>query len=114
MHGLPEGIDLDFLCNRTLDSACFVKYQLYLHLSGGCMISVESKISTDASEMEGLPQILIQIHALIGRAIRSVSGTKDGTLSLTFEGGMMLNIHDSNKQFEAYCITLNGREVVRV
>jgi hypothetical protein len=114
MYGLPDSIDWSFLYKRTLESVCFVKHQLYLHLSDTCMISVESEMSIDKGGMEGLPGVLTPLHSLIDRSIVSASGTKEGTLSLTFEGGVTLHIHDSPKQYEAYCITLNGKEIVRV
>jgi hypothetical protein len=114
MYGLPDGIDWSFLHKRTLESVCFAGYQLYLHLSGGCTISVESEMSVNAGAKEGLPNILPRLHLLIDREIVSASGAKEGTLSVAFQGGVTLHIHNSPKQYEAYCITLNGKEIVRV
>jgi hypothetical protein len=54
------------------------------------------------------------MYALLDQSVAAASEDADGTLSLTFEGGQTLHIHESDKQFEAYCIVHCGVDIVRV
>jgi hypothetical protein len=114
MYGLPDDFKTDFLCGRTLNFVSFVKYQVYLHFSGECTISVEGEIALDKGERQGLPCSVLCLFQLIDQQIVSASSQTDGTLSLVFDNGSTLHIHDSDKRFEAYNITERGELIIRV
>ncbi len=114
MFGLPVDFDPNFLCGRTLDTVCFTAYQVNLHFSDDCLISVEGEMSLDEGERVRLPEVLSALYLLIGLGIEGVHGTQAGTLSLYFTGKRALHIHDSNSQFESYSVNVKGTTVVRV
>jgi hypothetical protein len=114
MYGLPEGFTADFLCGRTLDSICVTLAQLYLHFSGDCLITVSGEVSVDEGELLVLPEAIPSVYALIDQKVVSTSSDARGTLSLAFEKGAALHIHDTDQRYEAYCIAMNGKEIVRV
>jgi len=93
---------------------CFTKYQVYLHFSNECLISVEGEISLDRSERMRLPVALSNLYPLIDQKIKSTSSTIAGTLALVFDEGQTLLIYDSSEQFESYAITEHGAVIVRV
>jgi hypothetical protein len=114
MYGLPVDFKTGFFCGRTLDLVCFTKYQVYLHLSDECLISVEGELSLDGGERQRVPIILPAIYRLIDQKITAASSTIAGTLSIVFEKGQTLYIYDSSKQFESYSISERGTLLIRV
>jgi hypothetical protein len=114
MFGLPVDFDPSFLCGRTLDTVCFTAYQVNLHFSDDCLISVEGDLSLDEGERLRLPDVVSALYLLIGLEIDSVHSTKAGPLSLSFRGKGTLQIHDSSGQFESYAVSVKGATVVRV
>jgi len=114
MYGLPEDFKTAIFHGRSLDLVCFTRYQVDLHLSGKFLISVEAEISLDAGKRFRLPLSLSYIYPLIDQKIVSTSTTVSGTLSLHFEKGKTLCIHDSSEQFESYSISEHGVLIVRV
>ena len=58
MHGLPKNFETGFLQGKTLELVCFAQYQVWLHLSGACLIGVEGELAVDNSEQLRLPDSL--------------------------------------------------------
>ncbi len=114
MFGLSSNFDPSFLCGRTLDLVCFTAYQVNLHFSDGCLISVEGDMSLDNGESLRLPDILSLAYLLIDQEIDGAFSTDAGTLSLSFNNKKTLHIHDSSHQFESYTVSVKGAIVVRV
>jgi hypothetical protein len=114
MYGLPDGFNADFLCGRTLDSVCVTLAQLYLHFSGDCLITIDGEVSVDGGELLILAEAILSVYALIDQKVVNTAGDARGKLSLTFEKGATLHFHDTDQRYEAYCIAINGKEIVRV
>lgn len=114
MNGLPKGFQPEFLIGRVLEVVCFTEYQLYLHLSSGCIITVESTVAVGHGSPLRLPKALEQLYDLIGKKVETVTGTKDGTLMLTFEQHLTLAIFDSNRGYESYSIAEGGKVIAIV
>jgi hypothetical protein len=114
MVGLPGNFDPSFLCGRTLDLVCFTAHQVNLHFSDGCLISVEGNMSLDDGESLRLPDVLSLAYLLINQEIDGALCPGAGTLSLSFKNRKTLHIHDSNRQFESYVVSVKGGTVVRV
>jgi hypothetical protein len=114
MNGLPKNFDFDALRGRTLDMVAFGRYKVNLHLSGSCLIGVEGTVSVNTGEALRLPDSLAALYPLIDTSIAKAFSESAGTLSLAFESGDVLNIHDSSARFESYSVQLDGREVAIV
>jgi hypothetical protein len=114
MFGLPSNFDPSFLCGRTLDLVCFTAHQVNLHFSDGCLISVEGDMSLDDGENLRLPDILSLAYLLIDQEIDGALSTVTGTLSLSFKNKKALHVHDSNRQFESYMVSVKGAVIIRV
>ena len=119
MYGLSADFSAEFLCGRTLDSVNVQSNVIHLCFSGTCVINAEGGpseggISIDKSEPLQPPISILYLYPLIDQEVRSALSHTDGTLSLVFEKGQTLHIHDTSKQYESYSIYLDGKMIVVV
>ena len=117
MHGLPPDVDLLFLRGKTLLQVCFGVHDLILHFDGNVSVTVTSSISfgTTATGCErrqdfrnAAPALLKLLHASVTQA----AGDDAGTLTIQFDDGSFLNIHDDSRHFESYVIKHDDRTIV--
>ena len=114
MYDLPADFDLKQFRGRSLELVCFAAYKVDLHLSGGYLIGIEDSISLDSEDQVKLPESIMLLYPLINQDINDVTRSGSGMLSFKFEGGSVLHIHNSVKQYECYSISLNGKTLVIV
>ena len=110
MYGLPSGTNLDFIKGATLVQACFGPHDLILNFHETVTISIWSSVAvgpvgTDLHRHTRFDEISQAILSLLNRTVLNVGWTPNGTLSLTFEGGDLLEIYDDSANFESYSIS---------
>lgn len=120
MYGLPSDFDGSKPAGRCLQQICFGISQVQLRFDQGLIIAVESKfLYKQATRSEAVRQIDIPgppveqciLLRLLHHAIVDASGTVDGTLTLRFDNGDILQCLDQ-PYYEAYQITQGDRQIV--
>jgi hypothetical protein len=119
MYGLPVGFDANFLVGRTLHGILVQSNMIHLELSEQCTISSggwkdAGGLSVDEGELLNIPDAAPYLYHLLDKKIISASGQTDGTLSLIFEGGKTIHVHDTSECYESYQIHVDGKMIVLV
>ena len=123
MYGLPADFDPRPFVARELTQIWFQKYTLQFIFgeSEGEMIYVtlESaftyQANADAAVIRQEPPAKASlVTELIGRRVAGAQASVDGTLTLVFEGGAVLQFLDESPQYEAYQIYFQGGVIVVV
>jgi hypothetical protein len=112
MYGLPKDFDGSFLVGRTLEMVCFNQTQVYLHFDEHVSIAIESAFSCGTEEVVDVPVKESHLMELLGSSVSVARGDENGTLGLLFDGGQVLKIYDTTKQYESYTITYGGKEII--
>ena len=117
MFGLPADINLSFFCGRKLQSIGLASISTIFHFDNQLTVTAESPIGVMLPEerlevYEDVKDIAPKSVLFLGKTIKQVEGTIDGTLTLTFEDGSCLEFYDDNKQFEAYIINYGDKRIV--
>jgi hypothetical protein len=119
MYGLPADFNANFLIGRTLHGILVQSNLIHLQLSEQCTISSEGwkddgGLSVDEGELLNIPDAAPHLYDLLDKKVVSASGQTDGTLSLIFEGGKTIHVHDASECYESYQIHLDGKMIVLV
>jgi hypothetical protein len=113
MYGLEKNIDLSFLTNKDLLQIAVSQFQITLYFSDEVTVSIEgnfqhnNQINTNKS-----PNNASSLLDLLGSKTIEVENSGDGSIKISFSNGDVLNIFDSNKEYESY--QLVNRKVVIV
>jgi hypothetical protein len=117
MYGLPKDFDAPSLIGLTLEMVCFNISQIYLHFDHHVMITVEgtltyqSKLNGNVQKLSP-PVVETNLMQLVGHKVTHAVGTPDGTLSLTFDNGHVVECLDDSPDYESYQIAIGGKTVV--
>ena len=118
MNGLPDDIDLNFFVGANLIQVCIGENEVIANLDAdiSLMIASSVRLAVHAGEMkvcDDAKALGIALVPLLGHAVVEASGTVDGTLRLTWDGGTVVEILDSFKEFESYTVR-HGAELIVV
>lgn len=116
MYGLPAKVDLSFLRDATLIQICIGENEVVLNLDPNLSIMIASTIHLKDGEQRQLEDSREQGTALLpllGQSVTDVQGARDGTLRLAWDGGTVIEVLDSSKDFESYTIG-NGESTIVV
>jgi hypothetical protein len=119
VYGLSTTTDLGPLVGCTLTFIGFGEYQLQLGFTGDadCSISIEAEFSvarngfdptTYSEPVAGAPTLL----PLLGREVTSALVPNDGTVQLIFDDGSMVEVLDSDSEYESYAVRLGGVHLI--
>jgi hypothetical protein len=116
MYGLPKDFNAARLVGRNLELICFNENQVYLHFDGKLTIMVESKLSyQDNPELAPrtieIPILQSNLMQLLGHSITDASGNNEGTLTMEFDNGHILQCLDQ-PHYEAYQIKQGDEELI--
>ncbi|MGA9671867.1 MAG: hypothetical protein WBQ94_21825 [Terracidiphilus sp.] len=119
MYGLPADFDANFLVGRILHGILVQSNVIHLQLSDQCTISSggwkdAGGLSVDEGELLNIPDAAPHLYDLLDKKVFSASGQPDGTLTLIFEGGKTIHVHDASECYESYQIHLDGKMIVLV
>ena len=89
--------------------------QLILTMEGACCVSIrQSATAQGQSAIHRLrvPAFVPEILSLIEQKVSTAEGTRDGTLTLRFEKGDLLQVLDDSPAYESYRILRGGVAVI--
>ena len=116
MYGLPDDFDPQPFVGRELAEVAFftniVNFRFvlnYVDSQADITVTTESAfVFRRNSGTEGLryevPVHSSEVMESIGKVVVSASGTRDGTLTLTFDNGMIIQFIDDQAPYESYVI----------
>ena len=118
MFGLPKDLNLAFFEGKVLLQACFGANDLILNFDGDVSLTVLSSVSCKSSsgiiqQYDDFRQVAPLVMALLNCTVLSAEGDEAGTLTLWFDGGGTLAIHDDSNEYESYTIK-NGEQMIVV
>ena len=115
MYGLPDDFDGSVFVGRELEEVSFTVNTVHLAFEGEMSITITSRfflqLGGDRVE-QAVPVKSSSLMALLGRSVRLVNASPDGTLRLQFDSGDAVTCVDDSKMYESYQIHLNGREII--
>src|SRR5262245_46744506 len=117
MYGLPPDFDIKIFVGRNLELICFNENQIALHFNDDLSIVIESAFShqsesSSKTQVAEIPVLESDLMQLLGRTITEGSGDKNGTLTLKFDNGHILNVFDTSSQYESYQIKYRGNVMI--
>lgn len=109
MYGLPRALDLSFFKGARLLQACIGANELILNFDQEISITIESTFrilsKNGKDRVFSRPPLAAEpLVELLDSVVTSSSGETEGTLTLSFSNGTVLEVFDSSKQFESYQI----------
>lgn len=118
MYGLPPGQDFTFFVGQVLLQVCFGRHEMILNFDTDTSITVEGNMGiedTDGRErvISDLRQAAEDVVSLVEQSVTNAEPQPNGTLSLTFGGGRLLNIYDSSTHYESYQVR-HGSDLIVV
>lgn len=119
MYGLSTTTDLSPLVGSSLTFVGFGKHQLQLVFSGDadCLISVEADYTVARG---GSPRATYRearagadaLLPLLDREVASAAVPSDGTVRLVFDDQSVIEVLDSNVDYESYSIHLGNDHLI--
>lgn len=118
MYRLPSDPKVDVIKRESLIQVCFGANDLFLNFSGDISFGIYSCIGIGTSHQNVVKHYVFsevskELLQLLSAAVTDISWATDGTISITFEGGSVIELYDDSEQFESYTIkTPSGLIVV--
>jgi hypothetical protein len=117
MYGLDPNIQLGFLRGKTLEQACFGLHDLILHFDQDISISIESSIAVGQHGQtlvrhRSYQEVSRELLHLLNKVVIEVHWTTEGTVSLVFDHGAIVEIYDDSVEFESYSINSGSGLIV--
>jgi hypothetical protein len=120
MYGLPKDFDCGRLVGRFLEQICYGLYQIQLRFDQALTISVESSFlykdpaapQPKRIDIPGGPAIQSCLLHLLHHTIVKASGDDEGTLTLEFDNGHVLQCLENEGPYESYQINIGDRLII--
>ena len=118
MYPPPPKEILLALTGNILDVVAFAKYVINLNFEGGNRIGIAAPFKygkpseIDQMDFTRLPIDSSNLITSLQSAVTDVKCDADGTLELAFADGYLLIIYANDPQYEAYTLTINGKDYV--
>ena len=103
---------------QDIDSICFGKYSIHLHFEGGDLLTFSApfrfgKTSNLAHRpILEFPLDTSDLMRILGYHVSDSISDEDGTLTLVFSSGDSLVVYANDPMYEAYTLTIHGREYI--
>jgi hypothetical protein len=116
MHGLPDDFEPERFVGKTLDTVTFAAYTVHFRFADGDWVSTEVSFTfrnetDDPVTDQALPVRSSTVMRLVGARVAAASSSREGRLTLHFEGGGLLEFHDDGPRYESYHVRLGGDEL---
>ncbi len=117
MYKLPKGFDGAFFIGKTLELVSFSVNSVFFSFGENVSITVESSLlyregaQDDLAEVQTVPIKESRLMQLVDHAVTRVHADEEGTLSLMFDNGHVLQLFDDSSNFESYSINDGSREI---
>jgi hypothetical protein len=120
MYGLPKDFDYGRLGGRFLEQLCFGIGQIQLRFDQRVTIAVTSSLVYRQSptshpktiEIADLPIVRSNLLDLLHHTITDAFGSDEGTLTLEFDDGQVLQFLDPDPHYEAYEIHFGDEQII--
>ncbi len=117
MYGLKKDIDLSFFVGSELIQVCIGLHQLILNFSGDISISIECEFShlskgRALNKSSELPDSACSLLTTLGCCVTDINNLGNGNLEIKFSNGEIIQINDSNKDYESYCINTPNENII--
>jgi hypothetical protein len=116
MYPPPNRDVIALLLGQVIEAICFGKYVMHLLFESGDKVSVSSPFRFSMKECGGplydFPVRETDLPQAIGSTITDVVCDEDGTLRLMLSNGYSLFAYANDPSFEAYTLSLGGKEYV--
>jgi Family of unknown function (DUF6188) len=116
MYGLPKDFNAAIFVGRNLVMICFNENQIYLYFDQKLSIVVEYALSyqdqsTSTPRTIEVPVLKSDLMQLLGHSITNASGNDEGTLTMEFDNGHVLQCLDQYG-YEAYQIKIDNKSII--
>ena len=128
MYGLPKDFDCGRLVGKFLVQVCFGLYQVQLHfhpdqpfsnepdlkifITGKTLYRDSATSEVKVVDFPAAPAVYSELLKLLHHTTVHVFGDNEGTLTLEFDDGQILQCLDDNPAYEAYEIRLGGELII--
>lgn len=116
MYGLPEDFDATVFLGHELVMVSFTTNTVNLVFDGDVAITIEASFRhhspTGEASTEVPPVRSSTLMTLLGHRVVAARSSRDGTLTLQFDGAGSIDCLDDSKAFESYHLRFADREVV--
>lgn len=117
MYGLNEDIDLSFFLGSELIQVCIGLHQLVLNFSGDISISIECKFyhlskGKYLNKFNKLPDSACSLLSTLGCWVTDINNLGNGNLEIKLSNGDIIQINDSNKDYESYSIITPNKNII--
>ncbi len=116
MYGLSADVDLQFIEGGTLIQACIGENEVVLRFDNDVSVMVASnvRLTHDGSSIliEDAREVGRRVTELLGDQITSAQGSPDGTTTLRWARGAVLDLLDTWDAYESYTITHGDAVIV--
>jgi hypothetical protein len=117
MYGLPADFDASIFVGKRLESVCFYEFSVGFSFDPEAYVQTEwgfnySVGPNEPSHFQAIPATDSGAIRLLGFTITAGEAHPDGTLTLVFDDGSVLQFLDSGPQYESYQIKLGDREII--
>ena len=118
MYPPPSEEIIRRLMDSDLDAVNFFRYVIHLRFENGNQLSIETPFRFDTrqnlsnSPANGFLLSESKLMRVLGSSINQFKCDTDGTLELQFTNGDALIIYANDPAFEAYTLSIDGKEYV--
>lgn len=117
MYGLKKDIDLSFFLGSELIQVCIGLHQLILNFSGDISIALECEFSHSSkgralNKSSELPDSACSLITTLGCCVTDINNLGNGNLEIKLSNGDIIQIIDSNKDYESYWITTPTENII--
>jgi hypothetical protein len=117
MYGLPTGLNLSFLHERSLLQLWVGLHEFILNFDQGVSITVTSSIGFELSDgpyrrYEDFREAVGIAATLLNERVTLAQGKSDGTLCLEFGDHRRVDVFDDSTQYESYTIRNQDQLIV--
>ncbi len=117
MYGLPANFDAEVFVGKKLDLICYSTNTINISFEGDVSITLMGSFIYRHSPYETVikqcpPMSSSDMMRLVGKVVCYAEGRKDGTLTLRFDNGHILELLDDVKEYEAYIIRIGKRDII--
>ena len=113
MYGFVNEIDYSQFVDHNVELVCYAENMVTIHISGKIMIECYNPISYKwldnlYSSKTREHEAALELIDLVGSVIKECRSISPKCLRITLEKNKSIEFIDNSKQFETFCITING------
>lgn len=117
MYGLPDNFDASIFLTKKLDLLCYSENTINLSFEGALSVTIlrsfiHKRALHETACKQTLPVSKSSLMCLVGKVVCHVASDKQGSLTLNFDNGHVLELFDDSQNYESYIIRIGETEVI--